>query len=86
MEGVGARTRQKGHPPSTFAVASHCRGEVVLRRQVSTQRDKVRAFLDDLNALTTPTREPVSRSAEVDRQTRAVGEDGPDPDRQTLNP
>ena len=62
------------------------RGEVVLRRQVSTQRDKVRAFLDDLNALTTPTRKSISRSAGVDRQTRAVGEDGPDPDRQTLNP
>jgi hypothetical protein len=31
------------------------RGEVVLRRQVSTQWDKVRAFLDDLNARAAPT-------------------------------
>ena len=30
------------------------RGEVVLRRQVSTQWDKVRAFLDDLNARAAP--------------------------------
>ncbi len=30
-------------------------GEVVLRRQVSTQWDKVRAFLDDLNARAAPT-------------------------------
>ena len=31
------------------------RGEVVLRRQVSTQWDKVRAFLDDLNTRVAPT-------------------------------
>jgi hypothetical protein len=31
------------------------RGEVVLRRQVSTQWDKVRAFLDDLNTRAAPT-------------------------------
>jgi hypothetical protein len=31
------------------------RGEVVLRRQVSTQWDKVRAFLDDLTARAAPT-------------------------------
>jgi hypothetical protein len=74
------------HRKQLTALVWNDRGEVVLRRQVSTQRDKVRAFLDDLNALTTPTRKSISRSAGVDRQTRAVGEDGPDPDRQTLNP
>ena len=31
------------------------RGEVVLRRQVSTQWDKVRAFLDDLDVRARPT-------------------------------
>ena len=74
------------HRKQLTALVWNDRGEVVLRRQVSTQRDKVRAFLDDLNALTTPTRKSISRSAGVDRQTRAVGEDRPDPDRQTLNP